>query len=155
MRNVIVVALGSGRYAIDLRWVQEIFTLTHLTPIPTAPPSVAGAVNFRGAILPVLAIAPLVAATHGGPSPTTRPAAPGDTVVLLDVNGARAGVTVDRVDAVSSLVTAPDGESVVDAAGRDVPLIDPQAMLEAARRQVAEAAVESARLLGGGGRVDG
>lgn len=126
MKNVIVVALAGGRYAIELRWVREVFPLVHLTPIPTAPPEIAGAVNFRGAIVPVLSARVLLG--QGRP----RPPRPGDTMVLLDVDDVRAALAVDRVDAVTTLA----GEPLETPSGEPVTLLDPPALVQAAMRSV-------------------
>ncbi len=45
--------LASERYAVESRWVQEVYPLRDLTPLPGTPPFVPGIVNVRGHILPV------------------------------------------------------------------------------------------------------
>src|SRR5215470_7958432 len=118
MKNVIVFAIGDERHALELRWVREIFTLASLTPVPTAPAVLRGVVNFKGAIVPVLDLGALV-----GAAAPPRPLQPGDTLVLVDVEGTRAALAVDRIDAVTSV-----GESAVVA--------DPTALVAAARQQI-------------------
>lgn len=46
--------LASERYAIERRYVQEVHPLRELTPLPCTPPFIAGIVNVRGRIVPVL-----------------------------------------------------------------------------------------------------
>lgn len=46
--------LAQERYAIETRFVQEVYPLRDLTPLPCTPPFIRGIVNVRGRILPVL-----------------------------------------------------------------------------------------------------
>lgn len=59
MRNVIVFATDWGRFAVELRWVREVITLGHVTPVPGAPVHIAGAINVRGTITPVIDVGAL------------------------------------------------------------------------------------------------
>ncbi|HEY1725341.1 MAG TPA: chemotaxis protein CheW [Steroidobacteraceae bacterium] len=45
--------LATERYAVESRFVQEVYPLRDLTPLPGVPPFVLGIVNLRGRILPV------------------------------------------------------------------------------------------------------
>jgi purine-binding chemotaxis protein CheW len=54
--KVVTFLLAYETYAIETRWVREIFPLRELTPLPWNPPFVAGIVNLRGKILPVIDI---------------------------------------------------------------------------------------------------
>jgi len=136
VKNVIVIALGGERFAVELRWVREIFTLGHITPVPTAPPPIAGATNFRGSIVPVLSGAALLGATGKRLREGRGPRA-GDEGVLLDVEDLRAAFTVDRVDGVTTLTEGEDGQ-LVDHEGHVAVLIDPPALLRLARELVGE-----------------
>src|SRR5687767_3493009 len=46
--------LADERYAIETRYVREVYPLKDLTPLPSALAFVLGIVNVRGHILPVL-----------------------------------------------------------------------------------------------------
>jgi purine-binding chemotaxis protein CheW len=109
VKNVLVLVVGGERWAVELRWVREICPLPALTPVPTAPPPIAGVVNFRGAIVPVLSLA-------AGRGPRA-----GDALVLIDVDGVSAGLAAERIDAVKTL--APDDDE-------EVPLLDPPGLLK-------------------------
>jgi len=139
VRNVLVVALGDAAYAVELRWVREIFTLGNMTPVPTAPQVIAGVVNFKGAIVPVLHGRKLLGV------PGRRAPAAGDALVLLDVEGTRAALAVDRIDSVTTLESVAGG-GLVDAGGRLIPAIDPPALIASAR-----ALVEGTKDAGDGG----
>jgi purine-binding chemotaxis protein CheW len=52
--EILEFALAGERYAIDLRFVHEVYVLKELTPLPCAPDFVAGIVAVRGRILSVI-----------------------------------------------------------------------------------------------------
>jgi chemotaxis signal transduction protein len=135
MKNVIVFALGSARYAVELRWVREVITLGPVTPVAHAPEAVAGVVNYRGAITPVLDLALLLAGSGDGPPAAAHG---GEGAILIQVEDARAALRVSSVVEVSTLRAEPDrpGGSLVDSRGRAVPIIDPPALLARARAAV-------------------
>jgi chemotaxis-related protein WspB len=51
--------LGQDRYALDTSRVAEVLPLVDITPIPQAPPGVAGLFNFRGVPVPVIDLSQL------------------------------------------------------------------------------------------------
>jgi purine-binding chemotaxis protein CheW len=153
LRNVLVFAIGAGRWAVELRWVREVVGLGNLTPVPTAPPSIAGAMNFRGTIVPVVG-GPARFLPHGPPEKLKAPRV-GDQAILLEVEGTRAAIVADRIDEVTTLpdVTRPGGagggEVLVDAKGREIPLVDPpQIFAEVLGRVNESAQALGARLAG-------
>jgi len=54
MLDVLEFRLAQERYAIETRYVREVYPLKDLTPLPCTPLFVLGIVNVRGRILPVL-----------------------------------------------------------------------------------------------------
>jgi len=54
--EVIEFGLAHERYALEAVYVREVQPLEDLTPLPGTPPFVAGIVNVRGRILPVIDI---------------------------------------------------------------------------------------------------
>ena len=152
LRNVLVFALGGARYALELRWVREVVSVAALTPVPSAPGAIAGAMNFRGAIVPVIGPAALFA-THPPPERARLPRV-GDQAILVDVEGTRAAVPADRIDEVTTLVEAArepgrTGDAVVDAKGKAIPLLDPPAIIAEVLQRVNEAAERLAARLSG------
>ncbi|HTE55582.1 MAG TPA: chemotaxis protein CheW [Kofleriaceae bacterium] len=143
MKNVIVFALGQARYAIELRWVREVFTLGPVTPVAHAPDAVAGVVNYRGAIMTILDLSFLIDGAATGPGPAS--AHGGEAAILVEVEDVRAALRVTSVIEVSTLRPhRRRGDSaLVDSSGRAVPLIDPPALLaraQAAARAAGDAA---------------
>ena len=152
LRNVLVFALGRARYALELRWVREVVSMAAITPVPSAPPAIAGTMNFRGAIVPVIGPSALFGA-QPGPERTRQPRV-GDEAILVDVEGTRAAVPADRIDEVTSLVEAVreagrTGDVVVDAKGKAIPLLDPPAIIAEVLQRVNEAAERLAARLSG------
>ena len=52
--NVTTFLLSGASYAVELIHIRNVFPLKELTPITCTPPFVAGIVNVRGQILPVI-----------------------------------------------------------------------------------------------------
>ncbi|MBI3853101.1 MAG: chemotaxis protein CheW [Verrucomicrobia bacterium] len=52
--EVLEFRLAQERYAVETRFVREVYPLKDLTPLPCTPPFVLGIVNVRGHILPVI-----------------------------------------------------------------------------------------------------
>lgn len=52
--DVTTFLLSGVTYAIELTHIRDVYSLKELTPIPCTPPFVAGIVNVRGQILPVI-----------------------------------------------------------------------------------------------------
>ncbi|MBI4509564.1 MAG: chemotaxis protein CheW [Deltaproteobacteria bacterium] len=143
MKNVVVLVLGGERHAVELRWVREIVTLGPVTPVPTAPPVIAGAVNVAGVIMPVLNGPSLLEESLGHSFPRGRPPHAGDTAVVFDVVDTRAALAVERIDAVTTL-SQDDGGALVTADGQVIPLLDPPTLLATARKLVVRAAAAEA-----------
>ncbi|MCG3210445.1 MAG: hypothetical protein FOGNACKC_04076 [Anaerolineae bacterium] len=52
--QIAVFTLSGVSYAAELACIRDVFPLKELTPIPCTPPFIAGMVNVRGQILPVI-----------------------------------------------------------------------------------------------------
>ncbi len=52
--QVVVFALGKEQYAVAARFVESIYPLESITPVPCTPAFVRGVVNLRGRILSVV-----------------------------------------------------------------------------------------------------
>jgi len=57
--DVIVFESGDRRFAIELRYVQEVCTLGYVTQVPLSPNTIQGATSVRGRMVPVVTIHPL------------------------------------------------------------------------------------------------
>jgi chemotaxis signal transduction protein len=128
LRNVIIVTIGGGRYAVELRWVREVVSLGFVTNVPTAPPAIGGVCNLHGAILPVLDVGVLLG---GEPA---RPARQGDGALVVEVDDLVCALRVDQVDHVASLPEARG--AVTDASGRPLVLLEPAQLIRRALEAV-------------------
>jgi purine-binding chemotaxis protein CheW len=89
--DVIVFESGDRRFALELKYVQEVFTLGHVTPIPLAPPAISGGTNHRGKMVPVVSIQTL----FGLPERTK--VLPGTAAILIHDGETTAALPVRRV----------------------------------------------------------
>ncbi len=141
MKNVIVFALGGSRYAVELRWVREVVTLGFVTPVPTAPASIGGVANLRGAVTPVLDVRGAAQAPPPRSPPRPDEEAPlraprkGDGAVVIDVDGLVAALWISNVEQVATLREAGPGE-VSDLRGAVIPLLDAPELVQQVRAQV-------------------
>ena len=127
MKNVVVFALGGARYAVELRWVREVVTLAYVTPVPTAPPAIAGAVNVRGTVTPVIDLAAALGAAADDAD--MRPARRGDGAVLVEGEGVTAAIRVANVETVTTLRESTTANHLDDGRGNPLPLIDVPGLL--------------------------
>jgi chemotaxis signal transduction protein len=139
LRNVIVFAVGTTRYAVELRWVREVVTLAFVTTVPTAPPVLGGLCNLHGSILPVLDVGALLDLEPG------PPARQGDGALVLEADSTLCALRVDQVDHVASLVETAG--AVVDGAGRPLTLLDPSKMIRRALELISAVPLEPASTL--------
>lgn len=52
--HIIVFTLDEGRYALHLAAVQKTVRMVEITPLPKAPETVLGVINYHGSVVPVL-----------------------------------------------------------------------------------------------------
>ena len=57
----VLLRLGASRYAVAMRDVAEVAPVPGVTRIPDAPPWLCGVANWRGRMLPVVDLRPLLA----------------------------------------------------------------------------------------------
>ncbi|MHB8619626.1 MAG: chemotaxis protein CheW [Chloroflexota bacterium] len=83
--EALVFALGEERYAFRSSQVSEVRRIDQLTALPSAPAFVAGLVNVRGRIVPVLDLRPLLGVASEAEAPRAIvlvSVAEGDVAVL-------------------------------------------------------------------------
>ena len=90
LRELVVVRLGGCRYALPMASVGEVGRLPTLTRVPGLPGWVAGVANWRGGVLAVLDLRPLLAAEPAELGRRGR-------VMVLSAGGMRAGLLVESV----------------------------------------------------------
>ncbi|AOH83987.1 chemotaxis protein CheW [Sphingomonas panacis] len=82
--------VDGARFAIPAASVREVVRVPRLTRVPHAPASLIGIGNFRGAVLPVLSFATLLARPRGG-----------EARILLVEDGDPVGIAVDSVEGIA------------------------------------------------------
>jgi purine-binding chemotaxis protein CheW len=127
--DAIVVRLGAGRFAVDLASVAEVGRVPGVTRVPGLPGWLAGVANWRGRILPVLDLRPLLGADAAPLEACGR-------LVVLTESSTAIGMLVDAVDGTTTLdgvaafppASAPSGAALLSG---QVPRVDgPVAILD-------------------------
>lgn len=89
--ELVVVRLGGSRYALPMPAVTEVGRPPSLTRLPGLPAWVAGAANWRGRVLAVLDLRPLLSAEPRALDRRGR-------LVVLTRNGVTAGLLTEAVE---------------------------------------------------------
>lgn len=131
--GAVVLRLGASRYAVDMADVAEVAQLPRVTRVPRSAAWLLGVANWRGRVLPVLDLRPLLAT-----DPT--PLASSARVVVLARDDLVVGVVAEAVPGVySGDLTDPlpapptlTGEAAALVAGQVSDRTGPLAVLDAA-----------------------
>lgn len=93
--RMVVFRLGGELHACDVRRVEEVVEGARVHPLPDIPPPVLGVIRLRGALLPVLDVAPALGLRlEAGGAPA---------VLVVERGDDRVGVAVDEVREVATL----------------------------------------------------
>ena len=92
---IIFFTVADQTLGAELKWVKEVVTSRDLTPLPNANSFVAGMINIRGDVISVLDTAALL---------FDKPQKVYQRIIILDINGAPAGLAVEGVSAVRQVV---------------------------------------------------
>lgn len=60
--GAVVLRLGASRYAVDMADVAEVLPVPPVTRVPGSPPWLTGVANWRGRVLPLVDVRPLLGA---------------------------------------------------------------------------------------------
>ena len=90
---------GDWDFGVDVLSAREVLTGEPLTRVPQAPPLLAGVINLRGDVLPLVQLEGL----FGFPN---RPYTLNDHVLVLSSDGVDIGLIVDRVREVRAIEPA-------------------------------------------------
>lgn len=96
MLDVLEFRLARERYAIETRYVREVYPLKDLTPLPCTPPFVLGVVNVRGRIFPVVDLKQFFDLPEQGLTDLHR-------IILLEGNDLELGLLADATVGVRSI----------------------------------------------------
>lgn len=87
--QLVTFKLAGQKYAVDILKVQEIDNMKEITGIPNAPLFLAGAINLRGKVIPVLNLG-----IKFGIDPSSVESS---KIVIMDIRGVIMGLIVDSV----------------------------------------------------------
>ncbi|HQS69295.1 MAG: chemotaxis protein CheW [Novosphingobium sp. 28-62-57] len=94
--ELIAFEAGGQLFGLDIMAVREIRAWTPVTPLPQVPHYVAGVVNLRGAVLPVIDLA----ARLGWPPTQTTPR---HAIIVIQLGTQTMGLIVDSVSDIVAL----------------------------------------------------
>ena len=86
----VILRFAGARYAVDMATVAEVVPVPFITRVPGAPAWLTGVVNWRGRVLPVMDLRPLVGAPLA-PLPTSA------RLVVLSEDDVECGLVADMV----------------------------------------------------------
>ena len=86
----VILRFAGARYAVDMASVAEVVPVPRLTRVPGSPTWLSGVVNWRGRVLPVADLRPLVGANLS-PLPTSA------RLVVLAEGDVEVGLVADMV----------------------------------------------------------
>jgi chemotaxis signal transduction protein len=126
--DAVLLRLGEGRFAVAMPWVAEVGRVPAVTRLPGMPNWVAGVANWRGRILPVLDLRPLLGADRTPVSRRSR-------LVVLSTDAATVGLLADAVDGTTAfgaeLAPFPVGLAATQLVSGQLPRADgPVAVLD-------------------------
>ena len=98
-QQIVVFRLGNQEFALEIGLVKEIIRLVEITPLPRVPEAVAGMINVRGKIIPVVDLHKHLQLQRISAGAAAR-------IVLVDAGAALVGLWVD--EAVDVLRVDPD-----------------------------------------------
>jgi len=94
-RQVVVFRVGPELHACDVLLVEEVVSDTRVHPLPDLPAEVLGVIRLRGALVPVLDVAPALGLRlEAGRTPA---------VLVVEAPRGRLGIAVDEVRDVASI----------------------------------------------------
>ena len=116
VRQIVALHLGEELYGVDIAAIHTVITPQAITPVPRTPDFIAGVMNLRGRIVPVIDLR----RRFGLPETTGR----GQRIVIVDVEGLTAGLIVDGVSEVLRL-----REDAIDSPSRLVASAESECLL--------------------------
>lgn len=95
----IVIRLGEEQYGIDIRYIENIVRMQHITRVPKVPEYLKGVINLRGEVIPVMSIRLKMGLECDEFTRNTR------IIILKLEQQGNVGVIVDEVKEVVTLTT--------------------------------------------------
>lgn len=112
MSRIVEFVVENGRWGVDIGWVREIVPVRGMTPLPNGIPLLAGLMNVRGDVVPVLDGEKALAGAGGGG---------GRTVLVLSRRDETFGLLIDAVSAIRSVDAGLSGLEAGGSSGLEGP----------------------------------
>ena len=93
----IVIRLGDEQYGIDIRYIDNIVRMQHITRVPKVPAYLKGVINLRGEVLPVMSLRVKMGLEADELTRATR------IIILKQEQQGSVGIIVDEVREVVTL----------------------------------------------------
>ena len=93
----IVIRLGEEQYGIDIRYIDTIVRMQHITRVPKVPAYLKGVINLRGEVLPVMSLRIKMGLEADELTRATR------IIILKQEQQGSVGIIVDEVKEVVTL----------------------------------------------------
>ncbi|WP_297228094.1 chemotaxis protein CheW [uncultured Desulfovibrio sp.] len=112
--QLVTFRIGEEEFGVDILAVQEIIRLVPITPVPRAPVDIAGVINLRGKVIPVVNM-------RSRFSLPARDASPQSRIVVMESEEKIVGFLVDAVSEVLRIpvTTVEDPPPVVAGIGSE------------------------------------
>ncbi len=102
----IVIKLGQEQYGIDIRYIDNIVRMQHITRVPKMPAYLKGVINLRGEVIPIMSIRLKMGLSADEETKATR-----IIIIKLEQYGT-IGMIVDEVKEVVTLDTDTQVEKI-------------------------------------------
>ncbi len=93
----IVVKFGEEQYGIDIKYIDNIVRMQHITRVPKVPAYIKGVINLRGEVVPVMSIRLKMGLAEDVETKATR------IIILKMEQHGNVGILVDEVKEVVNL----------------------------------------------------
>jgi chemotaxis signal transduction protein len=113
--DVIVFELESRRFAVSLRAMLEVIPIGPVTPIPTTPSVLLGAMNVSGQVFAVVHLQQMLMRDD---EPAAPPPLSGEPGLLVQSGGCQAVLYVGKIKEVMRIRSA----QVISSGGREMPV---------------------------------
>jgi purine-binding chemotaxis protein CheW len=111
--DAVVIRLGAGRFAVKLASVAEVGRTPAITRVPGLPEWLSGVANWRGRILAILDLRPLLGAEASPLDAQSR-------LLVLAVDGIAVGALVDAVEGTVALTDVAPFPAASAPSGSDL-----------------------------------
>lgn len=97
LTQYIVIKIGEEQYGIDIKYIDNIVRVQHITRVPKVADYLKGVINLRGEVIPVMSIRLKMELEEEEYTKNTR-------IIILKVDGCETtGIIVDQVKEVVTL----------------------------------------------------